>query len=136
MGWEVSTTSPILGKPQLNFPCCCTDFMENHYCTVLAQQIRFWQGVYYNPCPLYSLLSLPSLYPVSPISSLFSLNRSKNKDICWFAKTVHSLAFCKCVKIKLSVRYDSLWIYCSRLSLPLSCRILLIWDLVIPQHMV
>ena len=47
-------------------------------CTALAQQMRFRQSVFYNPCPL----STPSLYSLSlsllsllysPISSLFPL---------------------------------------------------------------
>ena len=38
------------------------------YCTALAQQMRFWQGLYYNPSPLS--LSLYSL-----LSTLYSLAR-------------------------------------------------------------
>ena len=41
-------------------------------CTALAQQMRFWQGVYYNPCPI-SLLSLSlSLYTYMSLSLYIS----------------------------------------------------------------
>ena len=41
-------------------------FFYSRICTALAQQMRCWQGVYYNPFPLlYSALSL------SGVGSLF-----------------------------------------------------------------
>ena len=42
-------------------------------CTALAQQMRFWQGVFYNPCPLSLSLLCSPLLSLSPVSSLFLL---------------------------------------------------------------
>ena len=52
----------------------------------LPSQMRFWQGVYYNPCPLSALCSLLSLCSLSallaPVRGLFLLpyNLATNED--------------------------------------------------------